>query len=96
MQVEQLQQAIEVLSEEDFIQLRQWFAEKDWERWDRQLESDVAAGKLDFLLNEALQAEHQDNVTKTGSLGFRGPCHSERSEESRRLWDASLRSARHA
>lgn len=48
MQVEQLQQAIEVLSEEDFIQLRQWFAEKDWERWDRQLESDIAAGKLSW------------------------------------------------
>lgn len=65
MQVEQLQQAIEVLSEKDFIQLRQWFAEKDWERWDRQLESDVAAGKLDFLLNEALLAKHQRYVAKT-------------------------------
>jgi hypothetical protein len=64
MQVEQLQQAIEVLSEKDFIQLRQWFAEKDWERWDRQLESDVAAGKLDFLLNEALLAKHQDTLHK--------------------------------
>lgn len=60
MLVEQLQQAIEILSEEDFVQLRRWFAEKDWERWDRQIEKDIATGKLDFLLNEALLAKKQE------------------------------------
>lgn len=60
MQVEQLQQAIEILSEDDFVQLRHWFAEKDWERWDRQIEKDIATGKLDFLLNEALLAKKQE------------------------------------
>ena len=53
MKVEQLQMEIEALPEKEFLRLRQWFAEKDWERWDGQLESDVAAGKLDFLLDEA-------------------------------------------
>ena len=53
MKAEQLQREIEALPEKDFLRLRRWFAEKDWERWDRQLESDVAAGKLDFLLDEA-------------------------------------------
>lgn len=60
MQVEQLQRAIEALPPPEFRRLRQWFAEKDWERWDRRLEADVAAGKLDFLLEEALAAKRQD------------------------------------
>jgi hypothetical protein len=61
-EVEQLQMEIEALSEEDFARLRRWFAEKDWERWDRQLESDVEAGKLDFLIEEALAAKTQGTL----------------------------------
>ncbi len=62
MQVEQLQVEIEALPERDFLRLRRWFAEKDWERWNKQLESDVAEGKLDFLLAEALSAKTQGNL----------------------------------
>ncbi len=61
-EVEQLQMEIEALSEEDFARLRRWFAEKDWERWDQQLESDIAAGKLDFLIEEALAAKAQGTL----------------------------------
>jgi wyosine [tRNA(Phe)-imidazoG37] synthetase (radical SAM superfamily) len=57
LKIEQLQLEIEALSEEDFRRLRRWFAEKDWEQWDEQLESDVAAGKLDFLLAEVSEAK---------------------------------------
>jgi hypothetical protein len=46
---------IEALPEEDYIQLRQWFSEKDWEKWDRQLKQDSESGRLDFLINEALE-----------------------------------------
>ena len=56
MAIERLQAEIEALSDEDFAQLRDWFLERDWERWDRQLEADVAAGKLDFLIDEARTA----------------------------------------
>ena len=59
MQVEELQMEIEALSEEEFIRLRRWFAEKDWAYWDRQLESDEASGKLDSLIEEALTAKHE-------------------------------------
>jgi hypothetical protein len=31
--------------------------EKDWENWDRQIEEDSKAGKLDFLVTEALEAK---------------------------------------
>ena len=59
MNVEQLQTEIETLPEKDFMRLRRWFAEKDWAHWDKQIESDVTAGKLDFLLGEASAAEAQ-------------------------------------
>jgi hypothetical protein len=62
MKIEQLQTEIEALSEEDFARLRKWFAERDCERWDGQLETDVAAGKLDFLLAEASAAKAQDKL----------------------------------
>ena len=62
MQVEQLQTAIAALQEQDFSRLRRWFAGQDWQRWDKQLEVDVAAGKLDFLLEEALSTKQQGNL----------------------------------
>lgn len=62
MQIEQLQTEIETLSEEEFAQLRRWFAEKDWERWDQQIEADAASGKLDLLINEALTAKQQQRL----------------------------------
>ncbi len=56
-QVEIIQREIESLSREDFARLREWFAERDWQLWDQQLESDIAAGKLEFLREEARTAK---------------------------------------
>ena len=52
--VEQLEQQIQTLSPEELAQFRAWFAEFDWEIWDRQVERDVASGKLDTLAEKAL------------------------------------------
>jgi hypothetical protein len=52
--VESIQSAILSLSPEEYAQLRQWFAERDWEQWDKQIEEDSASGKLDFLIEEAI------------------------------------------
>lgn len=52
--VDEIKEAIEALPEEEDIQLRQWFSEKDWEKWDRQIETDSDSGQLDFLIREAL------------------------------------------
>ena len=42
------------LPETDYRELRQWFSELDWNKWDREIEADSKAGKLDFLISEAL------------------------------------------
>jgi hypothetical protein len=53
--VQDIENAIRQLSPEDLAAFRAWFAEFDSAVWDRQLEEDVAAGRLDQLAEEALQ-----------------------------------------
>jgi hypothetical protein len=53
--VQDIENAIRQLSPEDLAAFRAWFAEFDAAVWDRQLEADVAAGRLDQLAEEALQ-----------------------------------------
>lgn len=62
VQVEHIQAEIEELSSEDFARLREWFAEKDWQRWDEQLGRDAAAGKLEFLREEAMAAKEKGTL----------------------------------
>lgn len=51
--IKEIQQTIFALPETEYIELRQWFSELDWKKWDRQIESDSKTGKLDFLISEA-------------------------------------------
>ena len=51
--VDELKAEIEQLPSEEFTELFQWLSEKDWERWDREIEADSQAGRLDFLEREA-------------------------------------------
>ncbi len=53
--VQDIERAIERLPRDQFAQIHDWIVEKDWHKWDAQIESDSAAGKLDFLLEEAMQ-----------------------------------------
>ena len=55
--VSELQEAILGLSEADYSELRQWLLDRDWERWEREFDEDVRAGKLDGLASEALEAK---------------------------------------
>ena len=55
--ITEIQQAILSLPEADYLQLRHWFNELDWEKWDRQIEADSESGKLDFLIAEAFEAK---------------------------------------
>jgi hypothetical protein len=53
--LQEIERALSQLSPEDLAAFRVWFAEFDAARWDRQLEADVAAGRLDALAEKALQ-----------------------------------------
>jgi hypothetical protein len=60
--VEELKMEIERLREEEFTELVRWLSEKDWERWDKEIEADSAAGRLDFLVHEALDAKAKGSL----------------------------------
>jgi hypothetical protein len=51
----EIEEAIRRLCPEDRAALRTWLAEFDAAEWDRQLEADIAAGRLDWLADEARQ-----------------------------------------
>ncbi len=51
--VQQLENRVRGLSAEELAAFRSWFAEFDAAEWDRQLEADVSAGRLDWLVEEA-------------------------------------------
>lgn len=55
LKVEEIQAAIESLSEDEYVRLRRWFSERDWQKWDRQIEADSEVGKLEFLIKEAFE-----------------------------------------
>lgn len=61
--VETIEEQIAELDSASFSRLRDWFVEFDQARWDKQIEADSNAGKLDFLINSAL-AEHQAGKTR--------------------------------
>ena len=63
IQVKLLEQHIAELDDASFSKLRDWFIEFDQARWDKKLEADSNAGKLDFLINAAL-AEHKAGLTR--------------------------------
>ena len=51
--VEEIERAAARLAPSDFDRLAAWVSARYHERWGRQMESDAAAGKLDFLFTEA-------------------------------------------
>lgn len=61
--VQEIQEAVSQLPQEGLAAFRTWFAEFDAALWDRQLEADVAAGRLDQLAEEALQDLREGRCT---------------------------------
>lgn len=51
--LEHLEQQVLQLSSEDLEKFRAWFLELDHQLWDKEIEADFRAGKLDRLINEA-------------------------------------------
>ncbi|HVN64450.1 MAG TPA: hypothetical protein VMT58_07415 [Candidatus Binataceae bacterium] len=53
--VEALEKKVSGLSAGELAEFRRWFAEFDAAAWDRQIERDAKAGKLDALADIALR-----------------------------------------
>lgn len=56
--VEQVENQVRALTEEELRAFRDWFAEYDAERWDRQIEADSKRGLLKTLIDRA-RADHE-------------------------------------
>lgn len=62
VKIDEIKAAIETLSKDEYVQLRRWFSEVDWERWNKRIELDSKSGKLDFLIEEALGEKGQGKL----------------------------------
>ena len=63
--VQRLEQEIKDLTASELLAFREWFNEYDADAWDRQIEEDALAGKLDKLAEKAL-ADHK--AGRTGEM----------------------------
>ena len=59
---DEVQKAITGLPKVEYDKLIRWLQEYDWEQWDRELEEDVAAGRLDFLAQRVAEAKRQGTL----------------------------------
>ena len=46
----------------EFAEIFRWLSEKDWDRWDKDIEADSQAGRLDFLGREADEEKDKGNL----------------------------------
>jgi hypothetical protein len=61
--IKEIEQAVRALPPEELAAFRRWFAEFDAAAWDRQIEADVACGRLDVLADEALSDFREGRCT---------------------------------
>jgi hypothetical protein len=61
--IEEIEQQIQKLSHEEFIELRECFLGQNWKTWNTPFEADVKAGKLDKLAAEA-KAEYDSGKAR--------------------------------
>ncbi|MDX1998022.1 MAG: hypothetical protein SF066_09920 [Thermoanaerobaculia bacterium] len=59
-----VERQIQELSPEELAQFRAWFAEFEAALWDRQIEEDARAGRLDHLADAALAAHARGETTE--------------------------------
>lgn len=53
--ITEIEQAVQQLAPEELARFREWFAQYDAERWDREIEDDARAGRLENLADEAIR-----------------------------------------
>jgi predicted esterase len=63
MSVEELEKAVSSLAPEDYDSFRGWFADFDMNQWDKQIEEDSKSGRLDSMINKALEDYNAGRAT---------------------------------
>ncbi len=63
MSLTEIESAITNLPRAERIKLSEWLAELEDDEWDRQIEADVKAGKLDAMINQAKAQFEAGNCT---------------------------------
>ena len=61
--VQEIEAAIRQLAPDELAAFRGWFTEFDAAQWDRQVDQDVASGRLDALADEALSDQQAGRTT---------------------------------
>jgi hypothetical protein len=61
--VEKLENEVQQLNPDELAAFRDWFRRYDSDEWDKEIERDVSAGRLDKLAEEAVAA-HKAGRTK--------------------------------
>jgi hypothetical protein len=62
--VDKIEQEIRRLPLEELTALRKWFREFDAEAWDREIEEDIKAGRLDSLAEEAMETHRKGGSSR--------------------------------
>lgn len=62
IRIEEIKNAIVSLPIDEYRKFRDWFLERDWEQWDKQIQADSESGKLDFLVEEAKDEKNQGKL----------------------------------
>lgn len=71
--VNEIEEAVQRLTPAELDAFRTWFTEFDAAAWDRQMEDDVATGRLDALADEALEDLRAGRCTdRCGAAPIRG------------------------
>jgi hypothetical protein len=60
--VVEIENALQTLPVEDARKIADWLQEYLDEKWDRQIDGDIAAGRLDKLADKAMQDYHAGRV----------------------------------
>jgi hypothetical protein len=61
--VKTLEKEVRKLTQDELMTFRDWFVKFDADEWDRKIESDIQAGKLEKLAAKAL-SEHKRGESK--------------------------------
>lgn len=61
--VKEIEAAIEELPRDEFFDLIAWIKRQFEDEWDRQIEDDVKAGRLNHLAREALDEYHSGHTS---------------------------------